>query len=107
MTQPNLLDLLTELLTFDEQRYSPTKPDGASPYLEMTVIPPHGPRTVVPVPNVLMACKAAREFLPPVFSHLSVRRREWRDVQRQWEPGSTLAADTDEGRVLFELRWAA
>lgn len=100
------LDLL-DLLAFEDARFSPTKPAGASPYLEMTVIPPAGARTVVPVPNVLMACAAAREFLPPVFSHLSVRRREWRDVQRQWEPGSTLAADTEQGRVLFELRWAA
>lgn len=103
MEQMDLLDLLA----FEDARFSPTKPAGASPYLEMTVIPPAGARTVVPVPNVLMACAAAREFLPPVFSHLSVRRREWRDVQRQWEPGSTLAATVPGGRVLFELRWAA
>lgn len=103
MTQLDLLDLLA----FEDARYSPTKPAGAGPFLEMTVIPPVGARSVVPVPNVLMACKAAREFLPPVFSQLSVRRREWRDVQRRWEPGSTLAADTEQGRVLFELRWAA
>ena len=103
MEQMDLLDFLT----FEDARFSPTKPAGASPYLEMTVIPPHGPRTVVPVENELMACKAAREFLPPEFSVLSVRRREWRDVQRQWEPGSTLAATVPEGRVLFELRWAA
>lgn len=103
MTQPDLLDFLA----FEDARFSPTKPSGASPYLELTVIPPAGARTVVPVPNELIACKAAREFLPPVFSHPSVLRREWRDVRRQWEPGSTLAADTDEGRWLFELRWAA
>lgn len=100
------LDLL-DFLAFENARFSPTKPAGASPFLEMTVIPPSGARAVVPVPNVLMACKAARGFLPPVFSALSVRRREWHDVQRQWEPGSTLAADTAEGRFLFELRWAS
>jgi len=103
MTQPDLLDFLA----FEDARFSPTKPAGASSYLEMTVIPPCGARTVVPVPNELMACAKAREFLPPVFSHASVLRREWRDVRRQWEPGSTLAADTDQGRWLFELRWAA
>lgn len=103
MTQLDLLDFLA----FEDARYSPTKPAGAGPFLEMTVIPPAGAPSIVPVPNVLMACKAAREFLPPEFSHLSVRRREWRDVQRQWEPGSILAADTEQGRVLFELRWAA
>lgn len=103
MEQMDLLDFLV----FENARFSPTKPAGASPYLEMTVIPPHGARTVGPVENELMACKAARSFLPRVFSHPSVIRREWRDVRRQWEPGSTLAADTAEGRVLFELRWAA
>lgn len=99
------LDLL-DLLAFEEARFSPTQPPGASPFLEMTVIPPSGARTIVPVPNVFMACKAARDVLPPVFSALHVLQREWQDVQRQWWPGSTLAADTAEGRVLFELRWA-
>ena len=102
MEQMDLLDLLA----FEDARFSPTKPAGAGLYLEMTVIPPHGSRTVVPVENELMACKAAREFLPPEFSHPSVIRREWRDVRRRWEPGSTLAATVPEGRVLFELRWS-